>query len=135
MRREDVQIWLDRYIAAWMSYDPDAIGELFAEDAEYRYHPYDEPVRGRAEIVRAWVAPEGNESGRDDPNSWTAHYDVWAVDGDRAAAMGESRYTNPDGSFRDLYYNFWALRFDEHKRCVEFVEYFMELPERLREGR
>ena len=28
-----------------------------------------------------------------------------------------------------------ALRFDGHGKCVEFVEYFMELPERLREGR
>ena len=135
MRREDVQIWLDRYIAAWSSYDETAIGDLFAEEAEYRYHPYDEPIRGRAEIVRAWVAPEGNESSRDDPNSWTAHYDVWSFDGERAAAMGETRYTNPDGSFRDLYYNFWALRFDGHGKCVEFVEYYMALPEKLREGR
>ena len=134
MRREDVQIWLDRYIAAWSSYDETAIGDLFAEEAEYRYHPYDDPLRGRAEIVRAWVAPEGNESSRDDPNSWTAHYDVWAFDGERAAAMGETRYTNPDGSFRDLYYNFWALRFDGHGKCVEFVEYYMALPEKLREG-
>ena len=134
MRREDVQIWLDRYIAAWSTYDEKAIGDLFAEEDEYRYHPYDEPIRGRAEIVRAWVAPDGNESSRDDPDSWTAHYDVWAFDGERAAAMGETRYTNPDGSFRDLYYNFWALRFDGHGKCVEFVEYYMELPERLREG-
>ena len=133
MTHDDVQRWLDRYVAAWMTYDPAAIGDLFAEEATYRYHPWDEePVRGRDEIVRAWVAPEGNESGRDDPDSWTAHYDVWAVEGDRAAAIGESRYTNPDGSFRDLYYNFWALRFDQHGRCVDFVEYYMELPDRLR---
>jgi SnoaL-like domain len=135
MRREDVQIWLDRYIAAWSSYDETAIGDLFAEEAEYRYQPWGEPVRGRAEIVRAWVAPEGNESGRDDPDSWTAHYDVWAFDGERADAIGESRYTNPDGSLRNLYYNHFALRFDGHGKCVEFVEYFMELPERLHEGR
>ena len=29
MRQEDVQVWLDRYIAAWSSYDEAAIGDLF----------------------------------------------------------------------------------------------------------
>ena len=132
MTHNDVQVWLDRYVSAWSSYDEKAIGDLFSEDAEYRYHPWDEPIRGRAEIVRAWVAPEGNESGRDDPDSWTAHYDVWAFDGERASAIGESRYTNPDGSFRALFYNHWTLRFDRHGRCVEFVEYYMKLPEAQR---
>ena len=50
-------------------------------------------------------------------------------------AIGESRYTNPDGSLRDLYFNLWTLRFDDDGRCVEFVEYFMELPERLKASR
>ena len=59
---------------------------------------------------------------------------MWSFDGERADAIGESRYTNPDGSFRTLYYNHFALRFDGHGNCVEFVEYFMELPERLRDG-
>ena len=59
---------------------------------------------------------------------------MWAFDGERAVAIGESRYTNPDGSFRTLYYNHFALRFDGHGKCVEFVEYFMELPEKLRAG-
>ena len=130
MTHDDVQIWLDRYVAAWSSYDANAIGELFAEDAEYRYHPYDdEPVTGREAIVENWL------ENRDEPGTWEAHYDVWAVDGERASAIGESRYTNPDGSFRTLFYNNWLLRFDGHGRCVEFVEYYMELPERLREGR
>ena len=130
MTHDDVQIWLDRYVAAWSSYDAKAIGELFAEDAEYRYHPYDdEPVTGREAIVENWL------ENRDEPGTWDAHYDVWAVDGERASAIGESRYTNPDGSFRTLFYNNWLLRFDGHGRCVEFVEYYMELPERLRAGR
>jgi hypothetical protein len=130
MTHNDVQVWLDRYVAAWQSYDPEAIGALFAEEAEYRYHPYDEePLKGREAIVESWL------STRDEPGTWDAHYDVWTLDGDRASAIGESRYTNPDGSFRALYYNNWLLRFDGHGRCVEFVEYYMELPERLREGR
>ena len=54
MDATDVDRWLARYVAAWKSYDREAIGELFSEDAAYRYHPYDEPVIGRAAIVESW---------------------------------------------------------------------------------
>jgi SnoaL-like protein len=129
MTHADVQRWLDRYIAAWSSYDAAAIGELFADDAEYRYQPWAKPVVGRDAIVTDWL------DHKDEPGSWSAHYDVWTFDGERASAIGESRYTNPDGSLKTLYYNNFAMRFDGHGRCTEFVEYFMELPERLRTGR
>ena len=88
-----------------------------------------DPIVGRDAIVADWLKD------KDEPGSWTAHYDVWTLDGDRASAIGESRYTNPDGSFKTLYYNNWTLRFDGHGRCVEFVEYYMKLPERLSAGR
>ena len=52
--RAGVDRWLDDYVAAWKSYDRDAIGALFADDVEYRYHPYDDPVRGRNSVVAAW---------------------------------------------------------------------------------
>ena len=35
---------------------------------------------------------------------------------------------DPDGSFKTLYYNHFQLRFDGHGKCVEFIEFFMELP-------
>jgi hypothetical protein len=54
------------------------------------------------------------------------------VDGDRAVAIGESRYRKPDGSLRDLYYNLWTLEFDGEGRCIEFVEYFMPLPDKMK---
>ena len=38
---DDVQGWLDAYVEAWRTYDPDAIGTLFAQEATYAYHPYD----------------------------------------------------------------------------------------------
>jgi ketosteroid isomerase-like protein len=43
--RSQVAGWLRRYMEAWKSYDRAQIGELFSEGAEYRYHPYDDPVR------------------------------------------------------------------------------------------
>ena len=129
MTHDDVQLWLDRYIAAWESNDPAAVADLFGADANYRFHPWDEPVSGRDAIVENWL------ENPDQPGTWEAWYRPYAVEGDRASAIGESRYTNPDGSLRDLYYNNWTLRFDGDGRCVDFVEYFMELPERLRAGR
>ena len=86
MTRDDVQRWLDAYVDAWRTYDREAIGALFAEDARYAYQPYREPVVGRDAIVADWL---------DDPDaagSWEAQYEPYAVDGDRAVAVGESRY-------------------------------------------
>ena len=96
------------------------------EDAEYRYHPWDDPISGRDAIVADWLESP------DAAGTWEAQYEPYAIDGDRASAIGTSRYTNPDGSLRTLYYNHWTLRFDGQGRCIDFVEYFMELPERLR---
>jgi len=124
MTHDDVKHWLERYVAAWTTYDPAAIGDLFSEDATYRYHPYDDdPLVGRDAIVADWL------ESKDEPGTFEAHYDAWAVEDDRATAIGQSRYTNLDGSFRALYYNLWALRFDGDGKCVDFVEYYMKQPE------
>ena len=126
MTNSEVQRWLDDYVAAWRSYDPDDIGELFSERAEYRYHPWDDPVSGRDAIVADWL------DSPDAAGTYDAHYSTYAVDGDRAVAVGTSRYTNPDGSLRTLYHNVFLLRFDDDGLCRSFTEVFLELPERLR---
>jgi ketosteroid isomerase-like protein len=123
---DDVQRWLDRYVAAWRTYDPPAVGDLFSDDAEYRYHPWDSPIMGRAEIVRSWVAPEGNESQRDVPTAWDARYEPYAVDGDRAVAIGWSRYFADGDTPEKLYHNCYLLEFDGAGRCRSFTEYFVE---------
>lgn len=128
MTHDDVQDWLDRYIDAWRTSDPAAIGELFAEDAEYRYHPWDEPVRGRDAIVRDWVAPEGDASTLDAPDSWAAHYEPFAVDGDRAVAIGWSRYLAQGDTPEKLYHNCYLLEFGRGGRCRSFTEFFIRQP-------
>ena len=55
MDKTEVDRWLRAYVEAWKSYDRDQIGELFAEDVKYRYHPYDDPVEGRDAVVRSWL--------------------------------------------------------------------------------
>jgi len=124
---ETVQAWLDAYERAWETYDPEQIAALFSADAEYRWHPADAPVVGRGEIVRAWVAPEGNESGRDKPGTYLGEYRPYAVDGHRAVAIGTSTYwTDASRSkLESIYYNSWLLEFDDDGRCRSFTEYYM----------
>jgi len=127
MDKAEVQRWLDDYVAAWKSYDREAIAALFSEDVAYRYHPYDEPVRGREAVVAAWVG-EGDldvASSRDEPGTYDASYEPFAVDGDVAVAVGASTYTDPP----KVYDNCYLLRFDGDGRCAESAEFFMARPE------
>jgi hypothetical protein len=117
MTREQVQAWLDAYVEAWRSNDAGAIGELFGDDAQYRYHPYDEPERGRETIVAGWLEDP------DEPGSWEASYAPLLVEGDRAVATGGTRYS--DGQ---TFSNLFVLAFDAEGRCTEFTEWFMEHP-------
>jgi hypothetical protein len=130
MDKAAVAAWLDRYIAAWRSYDPDAIGELFTGDAVYRWHPYDEGeevVRGRDAVVAAWLGDP------DEPGTWSAEYRPWAVDGDRAVAVGVSTYFEPDGKTANrVYHNVFLMRFADDGRCAEFIELFMKVPDGAR---
>jgi SnoaL-like protein len=119
-----VDRWLARYVAAWKSYDRNAIGELFSADAAYRYHPYDEPVVGRDAIVESWL----EEDRLDEPGSFEGGYSAFAVDGDRAVAVGESTYLDEDGAVDRVYDNVYLLRFDGEGRCSEFTEWFMKRP-------
>jgi ketosteroid isomerase-like protein len=114
------QRWLDAYVDAWRTYDADSIGALFSEDVEYRYHPWDEPVRGRAALVEDWLGD------RDEPGSWSADYHPWLVSGDDAVAVGVSRYFASDGKTLEReYHNVFLCRFDAEGRCREFTEIFL----------
>jgi hypothetical protein len=130
--RQTVDAWLERYVRAWETYDSGLIGDLFSEDARYRYHPSDEPVVGREAIVASWLAPDADSaaSGRDEPGTYAAHYEAWAVDGDRAVAVGWSRYwTDATRAVeRQVYENCYLLEFDADARCRSFTELFMKRP-------
>jgi hypothetical protein len=124
MDRRGFQQWLDRYVAAWQSYDEAAIRDLFSADAEYRYHPWDaEPVRGSAAIAKDWL------DNRDEPGSWRANYSAEVCGDDLCVAIGTSEYLTDDRSAVDrVYHNVFFCRFDGDGRCSNFTEYFMEQP-------
>ncbi|MBA3825348.1 MAG: nuclear transport factor 2 family protein [Ktedonobacterales bacterium] len=121
MNHETVAAWLAAYVAAWQSYDAEAIGQLFSAEAEYRYHPWDEPVRGRAEIVANWL------ENRDAPGTYEGAYTPFVVKGLRAVATGHSRYFAPDGvTVVRFYHNAYLLTFDEAGACTSFTEWYMQ---------
>lgn len=127
LTREHVQGWLQAYNRAWETYDPGDIAPLFSEDAEYRWHPADDPERGRDTIVDAWLNPGGNASSRDPQGTYRAEMEPFAVDGNRAVAVGTCTYWK-DASRTEvdrIYYNNWLLEFDDDGRCRSFTEYWM----------
>jgi ketosteroid isomerase-like protein len=122
MDKQRVSEWLDAYVDAWRSYDRAKIAGLFAEDAEYRYHPYDDPVRGRDAIVESWLEDP------DEPGTYDGRYEPVAVDGDVAVAVGASTYRNAGGAVDRIYDNVYVMRFDGDGRCREFTEWYIKRP-------
>jgi hypothetical protein len=130
MDRADVARWLDEYVEAWKTYDRDRIAALFAEDVEYRYHPYDDPIRGREAVVESWLGEHEGASTRDPEGTYDAAYSPVAVDGDIAVATGSSTYfERPGGPLEKVYDNCYVMRFDGEGRCREFTEWFIERPD------
>jgi SnoaL-like domain len=126
--RDAVNSWLERYIEAWKSYDETAVKALFTDDAEYRWHPWDEPAVGPHAIYAGWVEPEA----LDEPGTYEASYKAVSVDGDSAVATGTSTYFESDGGpIRTVYYNCFLMEF-EGDRCRSFTEFFMERPKGAR---
>jgi SnoaL-like domain len=115
------QAWLDRYVAAWRSYDPEAIGELFSTDVAYRDHPEDEPVQGRAAVVAKWLDDQ------DEPGTYDARYEPLAIDPSTGnhVASGWTRYLTSGGDLRDEYWNIFLVTFDEAGRATAFTEWWI----------
>jgi hypothetical protein len=108
-------------VAAWRSYDPAAIGDLFSERASYSYRAGTRVVEGRAAIVASWL------SDRDEPGSWDAHYEPLAIDREVHVAIGSSRYFDAAGGVRDEYSNIFVCRFEAEGRCSSFSEWWMRV--------
>jgi SnoaL-like domain len=122
MNRSDLQAWLDRYVEAWRTNDRGLIASLFTDDAVYGYRPWDSDehtVRGSQAIAASWLEEP------DTPDSWDAHYEPFAVEDDRAVAVGWSRYAAAGDQPERLYHNAYLLRFASDGRCREFHEFYM----------
>lgn len=120
MDRADVERWVQGYERAWSSNEPDEVGGLFTEDATYRYHPYDEPVRGRDAIVAQWI------ENRDEPQDYAFRFEVAGIDGNLAFVRGVTDYfTDP----RRTYSNLWEIRLAPDGRAEAFTEWYVKHPD------
>ena len=80
----------------------------------YRYHPWDEGddvVDGRSAIVAELARGPGRARLLD------CRVPPLGVDGDRAVAVGVSRYLAADGALEREYHNVFLCRFDDEGRC------------------
>lgn len=122
MTHDEVQTWLDAYIAAWASNDPDDIAALFTEDAMYSYRPWEDDKvtpRGRDAIVAAWQEQEM------DPSLWEAHYEPYVVEGHKAVAVGRTHYETHSEQPERTYHNAFLIEFADDGRCSAFHEFWV----------
>ena len=116
--RDAFMAWLGRYIAAWRSQDPAAIGDLFSAGCRYSYRAGTRVVSGREAIVEAWLADDMRDA-------WEAQYEPLAIDGEVHVSRGRTRYFSAGGSLWHEYSNIFVCRFDSQGRCSEFTEWWM----------
>ena len=107
--------WLDGYLRAWASNDPDDIRAVFAPEAVYRYEPWTTVVTGQDAIVASWL------DRRDEPGTYRFEGDVTAVDGRRAIVEGVTRYDSGT-----VYSNLWVIDLAEDGRAEAFTEWWMD---------
>ena len=116
MDRNDIEQWVEGYVKAWGSNDPQDIAALFTEDAAYYTAPHRDPWRGRDAIVQGWL------DRKDEPGQWGFDYRVQDIVGNKGYVRGVTTYHDQDPSG---YSNLWEVTLDEIGRCSEFVEWWM----------
>ena len=114
--RDAAARWMEHYIAAWTSNDPEDIRALFTEDAVYATRPDDPKAwTGRDEIVERWLAA------RDEPGDWTFEWALLGVDGGRAFVQGRTDYRGDNRSYDNL----WVIQLTGDGRATAFTEWYM----------
>jgi len=117
-----VRQWLDAYVAAWRTYDPAAIEDLWSTDAVW-HRPFGVRASGSAAITGEWLR-DRDEYGFSD---FDAQYEPVAMDAGLVVVHGRTVFF-ADGT-REIdtaYDNLWLLRFDEAGRCSEFHEWYAD---------
>ncbi|MCI0579315.1 MAG: nuclear transport factor 2 family protein [Chloroflexi bacterium] len=116
MNLQQLETWMQGYIRAWNTNDPQDIGQLFAGDARYYTAPFREPWRGRDMIVDEWL------NRQDEPGTFSFRYQILEVTSDTGFVRGWTQYTDPPRAYSNL----WAIKLDNQDRCTEFTEWWME---------
>ena len=116
MEKSDFARWVDRYVTAWNSNEPEDIGGLFSEDAVYSTGPFDGPWKGRQQIIDGWLAR------KDEPGNAEFEREVIASDGHLGVVKGKTLYKDPPLEYANL----WLIRLNSEGRAVHFEEWWVE---------
>jgi uncharacterized protein (TIGR02246 family) len=109
--------WIDAYVEAWESNDPDAVAALFTADGVYRFEPW-EAWAGRQEIVAGWIEHA------DKPGDTSFHWWHVARDGDLWIVEARTRYHNLGKDYSNL----WLVELDDEGRARGFTEWWKQWP-------
>lgn len=113
---ERLHEWMDRYVLAWSTNDPEQIATLFSEGAVYDPQTAGGEWHGVEEIVEQWI-----EIG-DEEDNWEFEWRPLVESDDLAIVVGKTHYFEPAMSYRNLF----VIRFDEEDRCYDFTEWYIE---------
>jgi len=116
--RDTLGAWVLKYVQAWTTNDPVAIGALFSDDARYFRAPYGKPWTGRDAIVDGWIRNQ------DEPGTWDYRFEILGVDGEVGFVQGWTEYREEKD-----YANLWVIRLNQAGECTEFTEWFMARPD------
>lgn len=110
--------WLHRYGEVWESRYPEGVADLYSEDVEYYWTPFDQPKRGREEVVAASREASSRQE------NIRFRYEMLAVRENKGWArwwcsflrVGTGREVRIDGILQ--------ATFDEQGLCTEFREWW-----------
>jgi ketosteroid isomerase-like protein len=118
MTEQELRAWLDAYGRAWESNDPDAVMQLFTEDARYYETPFDEPFQGSEGVRSYWAGATGSQ--RDISFS----YEVLATLPHRGIARWSAEFTRLASGKRVNLDGVFVLDFAEDGRCRALREWW-----------
>jgi ketosteroid isomerase-like protein len=113
----DAQDLLAKYKAGWERRDPDALMELFSDNAEFRSGPFDGEITGANAIRAYW-----NAFAADSANTEFDAERTW-VSGPTVLASYHAAFTRRADAARVRQRGFMTLELDDSRRVVRFREW------------
>ncbi len=124
MNLREFETWLDAYGRAWEMRDPEAATDLVAEDTTYHETPFDEPCRGRGEILRYWSdVPRSQEN-------VSFSYGILSTTDDTGIAHWRASFVRLPARERTKLDGVFLVKMGVDGRCTEFREWWHKQEER-----
>ncbi|MFN2526866.1 MAG: nuclear transport factor 2 family protein [Actinomycetota bacterium] len=110
--------WLTKYGEVWESRYPEGVADLYSEDVLYYWTPFEEPKRGRQEIVAASREATSRQE------NIHFRYEVIAVEENKGWARWWCSFRRVPEGHPVRIDGILQATFDEHGLCTEFREWW-----------